>query len=193
MALKAGISVWMRLLLVCIVLIIAGFLLRGWLYRQLIIYESVGQRTVYAVQAPELVTYIEQECAGIENGDIQSIIQLGLSLTSRQLNFTTSNNNKDPNKLIESKTAHCVGYAAFFTSTCNFLLRKFNLDGAWTAKHQIGQLYLFGANIHHYFNTPFFKDHDFVTIENKATGVIFAVDPSVNDYLLIDFVNFKKQ
>ena len=38
----------------------------------------------------------------------------------------------------------------------------------------------------------FFKDHDFVTIENKETGEIFAVDPSVNDYLFIDFVTFNK-
>jgi len=31
-----------------------------------------------------------------------------------------------------------------------------------------------------------------VTIENKTTGEIFAVDPTVNDYLYIDFITYSK-
>ena len=37
-----------------------------------------------------------------------------------------------------------------------------------------------------------FKDHDFVTIENKITEEIVAVDPTVNDYLRIEFVTNAK-
>jgi len=56
----------------------------------------------------------------------------------------------------------------------------------------VEQLYFLGTNIHKYFNSSFFKDHDFVTIENKTTGEIFAVDPTVNDYLRIDFITYSK-
>ena len=62
----------------------------------------------------------------------------------------------------------------------------------WNAKPQIGQLYFLGTNIHKYFNSSFFEDHDFVTIENKSTGEILAVDPTVNDYLNIDFITYSK-
>jgi hypothetical protein len=31
-----------------------------------------------------------------------------------------------------------------------------------------------------------------VTIENKKTGEILAVDPTVNDYLNIDFITYSK-
>lgn len=55
---------------------------------------------------------------------IKQIIEAGLSLTSRQLNFTADKNQNDPNKLISLKTAHCIGYASFFATSCNNLLEK---------------------------------------------------------------------
>jgi hypothetical protein len=98
----------------------------------------------------------------------------------------------DPNKLIFTRTAHCVGYATFFATTCNQLLSEYGVADEWIAKPHAGQLYFLGANVHQYVNSSFFKDHDFVTIENKKTGRIFVVDPTINDYLFIDFVTYEK-
>ncbi len=97
----------------------------------------------------------------------------------------------DPNKLIYSKAAHCVGYSTFFATTCNYLFKKYNLDKNWEAKHQIAQLYLFKTNVHQFFDTPFLKDHDIVIIENQKTGELFAVDPTLNDYFYIDYISFE--
>jgi hypothetical protein len=38
--------------------------------------------------------------------------------------------------------------------------------------------------------TPFFKDHDFVLITKKKTGIIWAVNPSVFDYSGIRYMLF---
>lgn len=179
-----------RILLSISVLIAVGFLFRGWFYRQLVTYKSVGQRAAYSATADKLVDCIEAGVAGKKDPDIQAIIRIGRSITSRQLTFTADQNDTDPNQLIHSRTAHCVGYASFFATTCNYLLKKYNLADTWMATSQVGQLYFFGTNIHQYFNTPFFKDHDFVTIKNKKTGAILAVDPTVSDYLCIDFVAY---
>jgi len=181
---------WQRLLLAFFLLLAMVFFFRGWLYRQIVTYQTIGQRAGYSVNDQKLINYIDHSLGGKKDPDVQSIIQLSLSITAQQLNFTAGRNDLDPNKLVYSKTAHCVGYAAFYASTCNYLLQKFSLQDAWMAKHQIGQLNLFGNNIHHYFNTPFFKDHDFVTIENKITGEKFAVDPSLYDYFWIKFVTY---
>jgi hypothetical protein len=81
-----------------------------------------------------------------------------------------------------------VGYAAFFATTCNYLLKKYHLDATWTAQPQAGKMYLLGENIHPYFHSPFFRDHDFVVIKNKVTGEILAVDPTIHDYLFINKV-----
>lgn len=178
--------------LTILILTAVGLLFRGWFYRHLVTYKSVGLRTNYSATDDKLVDFINASANKQTDHDIEQIIKLGLSLTSRQLNFTADKNYTDPNKLMTSKTAHCVGYVSFFATTCNHLLDKYNLADTWTAKPQIGQLYFLGTNVHQYFNTPFFKDHDFVTNENKTTGEIFAVDPTVSDYLHIDFVTYDK-
>lgn len=165
---------------------------RGWLYRELITYRSIGQRTNYSITNKKLADYITTNTDKQNNTDAKEIIKQALSITSQQLNFTVAKNDNDPNKLINSKTAHCVGYAAFFSTTCNYLLQKNDLAGNWVARPQIGQLYLLGINVHPYFHSSFFKDHDFDIIENKNTGEILAVDPTINDYLHIDFVTFLK-
>jgi len=71
-------------------------------------------------------------------------------------------------------------------------LDKYELSGNWIAKPQIGQLNFLGINVHKYFNSQFFKDHDFVLIENKTTDEVFAVDPTVRDYLKINFISYEK-
>jgi hypothetical protein len=169
-----------------------GFLFRGWIYRQVVTYKSEGLRPSYLATDNNLVIYIEANVGDKKDLEIKNVIKLGLSATSRQLNFTTSKNDNDPNKLIKSRTAHCVGYASFFATTCNYLLKKYNLDSNWTARPQIGQLSLLGTNVHRYFDSAFFKDHDFVTIENRTTGEILAVDPTVGDYFYIDFITYTK-
>ena len=181
-----------RITLTIIVLTTVGVLFRGWFYRHLVTYKSVGQRQQYLATDKKLVHFINTNVGDNRAVDIKDIIEIGLSATSQQLNFTTSKNDNDPNQLINSKTAHCVGYASFFATTCNYILKKYNLADNWVAKPQIGQLNLLGANVHQYFNSSFFKNHDFVTIENKITGEILAVDPSVNDYLHIDFITYRK-
>ncbi|MFB9077963.1 hypothetical protein ACFFLS_04755 [Flavobacterium procerum] len=181
-----------RIALAILILTAVGLVFRGWFYRHLVTYKSVGLRINYSATNDKLVDLINSSAGKQTDLDIEQIIELGLSITSKQLNFTVDKNNTDPNKLITSKTAHCVGYASFFATTCNELLKKYNLADTWTAKPQIGQLYFLGTNIHKYYNTPFFKDHDFVTIENKKTGQTFAVDPTVNDYLSINFVTYTK-
>ena len=181
-----------RIFITILILTTVGLLFRGWFYRHLVTYKSVGFRTNYLAKDKNLTEYIDSSIDEQTDADIEEIIRLGLSITSSQLNFTANKNDIDPNKLINSKTAHCVGYASFFATTCNYLLKKYNLADKWIAKPQIGQLYFLGTNIHKYFKSSFFKDHDFVKIENKETGESIAVDPTINDYLYIDFITFTK-
>lgn len=181
-----------RIGLTIIILLAIGLLFRGLVYWHLVGYKSIGIRANYSATNHQLIELIDSKDGLTAQPDIEQIIKLGLSITSAHLNFTASDNDNDPNKLIDSKTAHCVGYASFFTVTCNHLLDKYSLNDKWTATSNVGQLYFLGRNVHTYFDSPFFKDHDFVTIQNASTGQVFAVDPTVNDYLGIDHVNFIK-
>jgi hypothetical protein len=179
-------------ILTIIILTTAGLLFRGWLYRHFVTYKSLGIRTSYSATDEKLLEYINTNIDEQTKPNIEDIIKLGLSRTSKQLHFTADKNDIDPNKLVYSKTAHCVGYAAFFSTTCNYLFNKYKLSDTWIAKPQVGQLYFLGINMHKYFNTAFFKDHDFVTIENKINSETIAVDPTVNDYAGINFITYSK-
>ena len=181
-----------RLLLTGVLLAAAGFLFRGWLYRQLVTYKSAGFRPNYPATNKTLIDYLNASNTKQYKLNAAQIVKQSLVITSQKLNFTAGKNDNDPNKLIKTKKAHCVGYASFFATTCNYLMKQNGLGDTWKAKPRVGQLYFLGANIHRYFNSPFFKDHDFVTIENEKTRQVLAVDPTVDDYLDIDFVHYSE-
>jgi hypothetical protein len=178
-------------LFVAISLISVAFLFRGFLYRQLVNYKSIEQRKTYAASNKALTDYIQEETTAFKPGNIKEIIKLSLKLTSQRLSYRKANNNIDPNNLIISKNAHCIGYSAFFTSTCNLLLRKYGLADKWNSRQLVGHIYFCGINIHTIFKSPFFKDHDFNIIENSETGEKYFVDPTLNDFLKINFVTSK--
>jgi hypothetical protein len=181
-----------RIILSVLLLIVVGFLFRGWFYYHFVSYRSIGERNQYSILNKDLTGYIESGIDRYTKPDIHQIVKLSLVLTSSHLNFTASKHHIDPNNLMKSGTAHCVGYANFFTTTCNYLILKNNLAHKWKATSHKGQLYLFDINLHNFLESPFLKDHDFVTIENKISGEVIAVDPSLNDYFHIDYINFKK-
>ena len=126
-----------------------------------------------------------------EKIDIENISLLSLSKTTKLLNFVFEKSDVDSNLLINSKKANCVGYAATCSSICNYYLNKYNLSNQWVAKHKIGQLYFLTVNIHQFFDAPFLKNHDFVIIENKISGEIIALDPTISDYLWIDYISYQ--
>jgi hypothetical protein len=172
-------------LLLCISL----FVLKGWLYRSFVTYKSIGTRTSYQITNAELDSFFQTSSLN-QDADIDEIINGSLQLTKERLSFVFAKSDTDPNKLFSSKKTHCVGYASFFTTFANSGMQKNKLGQNWEVEHHIGVLYLFGYNIHSYFNSPFFKDHDFVVITNKLTGETIAVDPTVYDYLRIKRVTY---
>ena len=181
-----------RIFLILPVLLILCIILRGTLYRYGVAYKTTGQRAGYEITNDELKEYIKENRIKKESTDVEDIIKASLALTSRTLYFSFSGVDNNPNRLMHSKTANCIGYAAFFSLVCNYHLEEYNLSEEWIAIPKVGQLSAFGVNIHNYIDNKFFKDHDFVIIENKVTKEAYAVDPSMYDYLYIEYVTLKK-
>lgn len=166
-------------------------LFRGCLYRQVVAYDSIDIRMNYKITDKKLQDCINASMENESEMNIDEIIERSLEITACELNFTSAKNDVDPNRLIHSRTAHCVGYAAFCAAVCNDILKKHHLDRTWSATPHIGKLYFLGMNAHNWFNSPFFKDHDFVIIRNRETGEIKAVDPTLYDYFYIEEVAVK--
>ncbi|PKH52664.1 hypothetical protein CXF68_19010 [Tenacibaculum sp. Bg11-29] len=146
-----------RILQSILIIVLIGLVFRGSVYRKVITYKSIGERVSYSATNKNLIKYIEENTINAKGPKIEKIIDMGLSATSRLLRFTASKNHIEPNKLINTKTANCIGYATFFSANCNYLLKKYALDNNWIAKPHKGNfiyLVLIFINIS---NQPFLK------------------------------------
>lgn len=76
-----------------------------------------------------------------------------------------------------------MGYAAYCATAINALLARQDMANEWQARPQAAHLYLFNKNIHQWFHSPFFKDHDIVVVSDNSGQHTIAIDPSLYDYL----------
>lgn len=169
------------------VLVLILILFRGTLFRWAIKYNEIGTRSEIKITNKKLIEKIESTSKN-RKIDLNEVLQIADKITNEELRFTMDKASNDPNKLIDTNQANCVGYSAMFNSIVNHLIRKNKLQNEIEAKHKIGQLELFGIDLHQYLKSPFFKDHDFNEFRNKKTGEHILIDPSVSDYLWIDRV-----
>jgi len=169
------------------ILILILILFRGCIYRNTINYGEIGVREEVELTNQELLNKIKSKSAN-RNIDLKEIINIANSITNEELSFTKNQVSDNPNELINTNRANCIGYSAFFNSIANYLIRQNDLENEMVAKHHVGLLDFMGINLHQFFDDPFFKDHDFNTIENLVSGEIVSIDPSVSDYLMIERV-----
>ncbi len=173
-----------------VILVLLLILLRGVIYRSLISYNEMGSRQEIKITDKSLIEKIELESANCTI-DIHNIARIANKITITELTFTTKQCSNDPNRLIHSKKANYVGYSAMFNSIVNYLIRQNGLESQIQAKHNIGQLNIIGMDLHQFFKSSFFKDHDYNEIRSSVTTEVLLVDPSLSDYLGIKRVSLK--
>ncbi|AXT50366.1 hypothetical protein D1818_05810 [Aquimarina sp. BL5] len=167
------------------------FIFRGYIYRVSVKYDAIEERKGYTIINSKLISYLDDSTVSDNLPSITSIVDKSNELTSEKLEFTSSKCDVDPNKIVNTHKTQCVGYAYFYAFTCNYLIEKSRLSNEWKAKAYVGKLFFLGIDIHKYFDSPFFKDHDFVIVENSNTGERVYIDPTISDYLSIDRVSIK--
>lgn len=165
-------------------------LFRGCIYRQIVEYTEIGTRPEVKITNKELISKIRIKTQD-KRISLSEIVQIANEITIEELEFATCKTDTDPNRLIETRKANCVGYSYLFNSIANFIIRENQLQDEISAAHKIGKLEVFGINIHQYFDSAFFKDHDFNEIRNRKTGKSISIDPSLSDYLYIDRIKKK--
>lgn len=172
------------------ILVILTILFRGFIYRISVNYTQVKIRSNITLTDNKLIKEIDEKT---ENKvlNINEIIELSNQITSEKLDFTFNKVSSNPNVASELKKANCIGYSSLFNSIGNYIIKKQKMTDKYEFIHLVGKLDVFGFNIHNLFNSPFFKDHDFNQILNKKTGEKEFVDPSMRDYLKIEYVTSK--
>lgn len=165
--------------------ILTIIIFRGFIFRVLIQYKAIGTRPLIEIHDKKLIQKINSQSINRQI-DLEAIAEIADKITTEELKFTTAHASNDPNELIQTKYANCVGYAAMFNSIANYLIQERKLTKEIQATHQIGQLECLGVNLHQYVTRSFFKDHDFNTLKNINKNTEISLDPSISDYLWIE-------
>ena len=105
------------------ILVLILILFRGFVYRLLINYNEIGERTEIVITSEELINKIESHSTD-RKMNLEEIISIANSVTIEELKFTSNKTSSDPNELINTKYANCVGYSAMFNSIANYLIKK---------------------------------------------------------------------
>lgn len=158
------------------------FLSRHWMFEKTVSFHPISEQSTFQVTDDSFHQYLTN--TKTEN-EIEKAILEALDLTAVRLSFASQKTEVDPNLSFHGKRAHCVGYAAFFATACNFLLEKNGLADKWQAKHVRGKISFLGIDLHQFSDSPFFHDHDFNVVEKTESGERFIVDASVWDVLWV--------
>jgi len=173
-------------LVICLVL-----LFKGWIYRCTVTYREIGQRHTIILQDSGTIADI-RNLRNDRELSLEEIMEISQSVTNACLRFTSGKVSSNPNTVVGIGKANCVGYSALFSSIANQFFREQHSGQSFHVRHLVGRLYFLGVDVHQFFSSPFFKDHDFVEIENVTTGEKIFVDPVVSDYLGIERVTCNK-
>ena len=167
---------------------------RGWLYRQVVAYQEVGIRREYLVESQQLTEILDKKWGKIsadlpdKSIGMSLIVDDAQHLTAERLAYKWENCPSNPLETVRTGVANCIGYGAFCSMACNYYFQKAGIGHIWKAKPVIGKLSLLSVDIHPCFQSSFFKDHDFVVVENAQTGERIAVDPTLYDVMGVERV-----
>jgi hypothetical protein len=168
-----------HLLLVLLVMAIALWFLRGTIFRAVVHYRVVGDRgAVRPLQNSNLAAV-----------DLHTAMQAALDTTAARLHFSTSEVSTDPSALIHGGPANCIGYAALCAALLKGQLEEPGLDDRYEVEAVVGKLYVGDQDLHAFFTTPFWKDHDVVRVRGKGTGEVRLLDPTLYDAVAVGSVS----
>lgn len=170
------------------ILLLVSICFRGFIFRTLFKYDDIGTRAEIELTDRIIIEHIETVSSD-RNIDLNTIAEIATEITSNFLDFSTNKTSNNPNKLNNTGLANCIGYSALFNSIANYLIREHNLQDEIKSTHRIGQLYLFGINLHQFTKNPFYSDHDFNELINIKSTRTISIDPSVSDYFYINSVS----
>lgn len=98
-------------------------LFRGIVFRLVVKYDEIGNRARIEITNKNLLEEIEKEYSNRGIG-LEEILVIADQITKRKLEFTTNQVSSNPNELINTNKANCIGYSAMYNSIANYLIEK---------------------------------------------------------------------
>jgi hypothetical protein len=169
-----------RMIRVLIVLFLI-FIFKNRLYKWAVHYHEVRLRENIVIENQRLKNELDLWSKNHKSPTLEQIIDFSYAYSIEKADYTFNQCSTNPNKIVDTKKTNCIGYSAMFRSVSQYLLEKNGFDQIKN-EHKVGQLYLFGKNVHPFFKHPAFQDHDYNVITDKITGQKYGIDPTFGAY-----------
>lgn len=175
-----------KTLRIILIVFCALFLFRGSVFRTVVCYEKVGEREIVLLSDR---VFEDIDLDVVIAGDLPNAV---MDFVCDELEFSSVASN-EISAVINSNKANCIGYSALYCALGEKCRKNSSEFSGFLFKHKIAHMHVFGINIHPYFSSPFFKDHDFVEVIDRRSGLSKCYDPSLADYLWIKEVTCKEE
>ncbi|QQS06223.1 MAG: hypothetical protein IPK50_04850 [Fibrobacterota bacterium] len=175
---------WLRRTLILLVGLVCVWCLRGAIFRLCVSYHPIGERAIPPRTPAVASAWFYAH--GFIFSDPEVLADRALDFTDDHLVYRFSRTSSDPDRLLESHRAHCVGYALLCASAIRTGLASSGLDKNWSVHARVVKLSLFGVDVHPYLPGAFFRDHDVVELREKSSGRSIWLDPSLHEVVGID-------
>ncbi|WP_156039878.1 hypothetical protein [Aureispira sp. CCB-QB1] len=162
-------------------------------------YSAIDQRATILLEDKRFIKIVQQEVVKCINTSqtskisLKDILYVAHCLTNKTLSFTTIKSSRNPNTVLKTGKANCIGYAALFNSIVNFIFQDQQLQAKYKAQHLVGKIDFLGMDLHRFFSSSFFKNHDYNVIIDLQTNKAIYIDPVISDYFYIHQISATKQ
>ena len=168
-----------------LVLIIAGYKV----VEHGVSYKLIGYRDYNQQLNKKYLNQINYRFGYAYDANEKDLLRFVLDNTSGVLDFDMHTNAlKNPNAILDRKSGHCKMYSYVMASSYNQLAKLNKISG--NCRVAYGYVYLYGVNLHQFFSSSFFRDHDFCVIKDNSG--VHAIDAILYDYLMIDQIRLRK-
>ena len=169
-----------RMIRILIVLFLI-FIFKNILYKWAVHYHEVRLRENIVIENPRLKKDLDLWSKNHASPTLEQIIDFSYAYSVEKADYTFKSCSINPNTILDTKKTNCIGYSAMMRSVSQYLFEKHGFDQIKN-EHKVGQLYLFGYNVHPLFSHPAFRDHDYNVITDKSTGQKYVMDPTFGAY-----------
>jgi exopolyphosphatase/pppGpp-phosphohydrolase len=157
------------------------FIFKNKLYKWAVHYHEIRLRENIVIENQRLKKDLDLWSKNHKSPTLEQIINFSYSYSVEKADYTFQQCSTNPNVILDTKKTNCIGYSAMMHSVTQYLLEKHGFNQIKN-EHKVGQLYLFGYNVHTLFSHPSFRDHDYNVITDKATGQKYGIDPTFGAY-----------
>ena len=175
--------VFRRLILFLLLATAVLWLTRASIYRAIVHYRIVGERG----------DVLPLQVSMIGSMGLDLAIDAAMDTTAARLHFSTGAVTNDPRELLHGGPANCIGYAALCTSLLKGHLERAGLGGRYKVEAVIGKLYVGDQDLHAFFTSPFWKNHDVVRITDRTDNKVIVLDPTLYDHVGIGRVSIRSR